>query len=644
MNNHNTPPNARKQRARDAVANHTPTGSWQAMEEDARHHIARRHIAENSAETPEATKDQHHRQELFIKRARAENDRAEYELFGSRGHTYHDPETGEVIADAQNPTIGLIERMRTELTYGQGEAERNAYADAYESRIMSLVNDDGLELAQAQLIADFEQKDAAKRGKLIAERINNGESDAVKAAQQVDAQLARLAQKRQEVIVNGGALTVDDYTKLWKGKDLYADSNTQPEPPTPEQQRQAEDERTRVEVIGVELEKSRQRLAEARRDYEEQRVYMFGIGRKKLEEKRATVDALCDEVVQLEIQHKSAAMKDRIDRLKQQGSELGLSEDEIKDNIATFIAAEAVKADYEAEDKTIEARQKGMSERSRLRKTIGKIGAWFTRGSDAWVKSVKQGGAGLVVGGATGLASGISFPISAAVGISSALLVGELSRQGQLQENAARKYDTSDECRKGYIELVKAAISGIDDTDAKIDGAYRYAYKSAAEESGERNRTIHHNTRMAMSRYAIGFYVGNGVGSVINHLSGGFESSGVHGSTGAGNEGLGGGNTGGIGTEGSSVNTGGVGGGGVESLGFDYNAPTVWDAVLDATGGDATATYNALLDAVANTPGAEWHSLGVNGMPDATSWISVNGISETAPVLQELAAHLTLPK
>ena len=125
------------------------------MEEDARHHIARRHIAENSAATPEAANDQR-RQKLFIERARIQNDRAEYELFGSRGHTYHDPETGEVIADAQNPTIGLIERMRTELTYGQGEAERNAYADAYESRIMSLINDDGLELAQAQLIADFD--------------------------------------------------------------------------------------------------------------------------------------------------------------------------------------------------------------------------------------------------------------------------------------------------------------------------------------------------------------------------------------------------------------------------------------------------------------------------------------------------------
>ncbi len=168
------------------------------------------------AEDAETTR----RQEAFSDRLPAENSLAEYELFGSGNSTIRNPETGEVMADPSNPKVGLLEQMRTDRRYGKTEDDRNAYADAYEARLEGLTKDEGLELAQAKLILDLEEGDVQKRGKLIGAEITNGKT-AQEAEAHVDAQLARLGQKRKELILDGGALTKEDYDTLRTGGELY---------------------------------------------------------------------------------------------------------------------------------------------------------------------------------------------------------------------------------------------------------------------------------------------------------------------------------------------------------------------------------------------------------------------------------------
>ncbi len=209
-----SPMGERREKAQAAMDSHTSSGGMAAMEAAAARDLEVNAVAR--AEDAETTR----RQEAFSDRLPAENSLAEYELFGSGNSTIRNPETGEVMADPSNPKVGLLEQMRTDRRYGKTEDDRNAYADAYEARLEGLTKDEGLELAQAKLILDLEEGDVQKRGKLIGAEITNGKT-AQEAEAHVDAQLARLGQKRKELILDGGALTKEDYDTLRTGGELY---------------------------------------------------------------------------------------------------------------------------------------------------------------------------------------------------------------------------------------------------------------------------------------------------------------------------------------------------------------------------------------------------------------------------------------
>ena len=615
------------------MENHTPKGSWQAMEEAAERDLAKG-VAEKAEEQREGF-----RQEVFAKRSIAENDRAEYELFGSRGRTFYDPKTGEKIADANNPTMGLIEQMRIDLSYGRTEAERVAYADAYESRIMGLV-DDGLELAQARLIADFELKDMAKRGKLIRERISNGEPDSLKAARQVDAQLARLATQRQKAIVEGGALTMEDYDKLRKGQDLYGDVNT---PPSTNEEEQKQSEK-KTEVLKQAVESSRRRLVEAKNNLEQQRGGLFH--RKAMKTAREALDDANEEMVKTEALYLAESMKSDVEEVKRLSAEAGEDAETTHQRIAALVASEVVNSLYETGNKTSESLQEDQKERSWVERMGAKIGSWFSKGKEGG-KWAKQGGTGLALGAAV-IVTGTAWPITTAVSLGTGFLMGEYVRQGQLEENA-KSERMSEELRNDMKEYLGKSLASAKDLDEQIKNGLDYVGHQSSADSVERNAKINKEKKLAMARYAIGFGIGGALAGIHSVFSG---HNAVSGNT------LGDSLRGSVDKVMDKVPTPASGanvidiahrvastaveqvGGQIDIAQIMGSAATPWDAFMQLTGGDPSTTATKLIEAVTNTPGAQWHSLGMNGLPDASSWISVNGVSATPQVVGDLIQNV----
>jgi flagellar biosynthesis GTPase FlhF len=134
----------------DALAQYEQTQreAAQAREETRRNDEQAREQAQRDAQAA-------HQQEVAARseNLRELNDAAQLRVFGSHGSTFHDPETGAVIATPDKPIRGKIEDMRHSPRYGKTEDDRKAAASDYESTIHSFMND-GLELTQAELLAE----------------------------------------------------------------------------------------------------------------------------------------------------------------------------------------------------------------------------------------------------------------------------------------------------------------------------------------------------------------------------------------------------------------------------------------------------------------------------------------------------------
>ncbi len=137
------------------------------------------------------------------------NDAAELHIYGSRGRTYTDPETGAVIADAAHPMLGRIEEIRQNRRYGTTEAERNAVADGYESDVNALLGE-GFELTQAAFIMDLSEQDLAAKNQLVANFLTQGLSP-TEANDKAERLYALKDQKRKKIIKEVGLNTREEY-------------------------------------------------------------------------------------------------------------------------------------------------------------------------------------------------------------------------------------------------------------------------------------------------------------------------------------------------------------------------------------------------------------------------------------------------
>ncbi len=177
------------------------------------------------------------------------NDKAELEVYGSRGRTYTDPETGAVIADADHPIKGKLEEIRSNRRFGTTEKERNDAADKYEAELNGLIGDD-FELTQAKLIMDFREVDFTEKHKLTAQFMDEGMS-AVDANERAEALYAKKDSKRLEIIKDNGLMSAEEY-KAYVSKRNAAGSGKKPKPPIPPEYEYDTDE-IREKLKGLKL-------------------------------------------------------------------------------------------------------------------------------------------------------------------------------------------------------------------------------------------------------------------------------------------------------------------------------------------------------------------------------------------------------
>lgn len=144
------------------------------------------------------------------------NDKAELEIYGSKNHTYLDPESGAVIASPDRPSTGKLADIRSNPAYGKTQEERDTFASVYEQEIDHLLSA-GFELCQAKLVQDLREKDWPKLNELAGKFMSEG-MDAKDAQIKAQRFYDKMDEKRRQLIKEKGAFTLDEYKLLRAGR------------------------------------------------------------------------------------------------------------------------------------------------------------------------------------------------------------------------------------------------------------------------------------------------------------------------------------------------------------------------------------------------------------------------------------------
>lgn len=151
------------------------------------------------------------------------NDRAELAIFGTIWGRVIDPETGKPVIDDRAPIVGKlaeISQKETLESHMAGHAvPKHSQAEKYKNEVLGLQND-GLELCQAFMVMSLREAEKIHKAKLIDHYINNGFSEAT-AVKKANLVYAKKDKKRLDLVKNGGAFTIQDYSLLAAGRDPY---------------------------------------------------------------------------------------------------------------------------------------------------------------------------------------------------------------------------------------------------------------------------------------------------------------------------------------------------------------------------------------------------------------------------------------
>ncbi len=164
--------------------------------------------------------------EVFEKGSKGVRDTApkkHKDVKGKASYTVIDPSTGEVIGSPERPLKGKLDEIRNNPIYGKTMAERKKAAKAYEEDLLSLVEDEGLELSQAKLIMDLREKDREKQIQLAA-KLEIGGTSRSEAAKKAKKVYKDKDSERLDIIKTEGAFTEVEYAYVRQGGDLYSNN------------------------------------------------------------------------------------------------------------------------------------------------------------------------------------------------------------------------------------------------------------------------------------------------------------------------------------------------------------------------------------------------------------------------------------
>ena len=376
-------------------------------------------------------------------------------------------------------------------------------------------------------------------------------------------------------------------------------------------------EKTEDDEAAVSLKVARERFAKASIAVES---HFFK--RKKRQEE---LDAATEELKKSELEYMRLKFADKIEAAKQ--------DPEKQAELAAEMGQAAFASMRETSRTTTDKYDNMLDDRGKLKKAAAKVGKWFNKGGKI-AQWLKLGGAGFVVGTATGTFAGIAgWPITTAVGIVTKLGVAGATKQAVLEEHRGEDRIAADDRLETIDPSFEKAVANMKIDDV-MERAVNVSVDNLKDVSIERRDALRKKVISSSGKYAVGFVLGGVVGSFINdwwansaHATGPESSADTPAQSGGEQTPQSGGA--------SSVDNP------VDKIVNNINPDTSnfnsydypWDWAAEKFG-DANAMdqLHSLADkAMANGHTVEWFN-----NPDGTAWMKIDGSSATADVLKVL--------
>ena len=346
-------------------------------------------------------------------------------------------------------------------------------------------------------------------------------------------------------------------------------------------------------------------------------------GKKK---RQAELEAAAKQLKQCELEYMRLKFADKIEAAKQ--------DPEKQTELAAEMAQAAFASMQETSRMTTDKYDSMLDDRGKFKKAAAKVGKWFNKGGKI-AQWLKLGGAGLVVGTATGTFAGIAgWPITTAVGIVTKLGVAGATKQAVLEERRGEDRIAADDRLETIDPSFEKAVANMKIGDV-MERAVNVSVGNLKDVSIERRDALRKKVISSSGKYAVGFVLGGVVGSFIND----WWANSAHAT----------------GPEGNADTTPQSGGeqtpqsGGassadnpaakaiVDNINPDtsnfnsYDYPWDWAAEKFGNANAIDQLHNLADKAMANGHTVEWFN-----NPDGSVWMKVDGSSATADVLKVL--------
>ena len=370
------------------------------------------------------------------------------------------------------------------------------------------------------------------------------------------------------------------------------------------------------------LKVARERFAKASIAVESHFFKKFFGGKKR----QAELEAATEQLKQCELEYMRLKFADKIEAAKQ--------DPEKQTELAAEMAQAAFASMQETSRMTTDKYDSMLDDRGKFKKAAAKVGKWFNKGGKI-AQWLKLGGAGLVVGTATGTFAGIAgWPITTAVGIVTKLGVAGATKQAVLEERRGEDRIAADDRLETIDPSFEKAVANMKIGDV-MERAVNVSVGNLKDVSIERRDALRKKVISSSGKYAVGFVLGGVVGSFIND----WWANSAHAT----------------GPEGNADTTPQSGGeqtpqsGGassadnpaakaiVDNINPDtsnfnsYDYPWDWAAEKFGNANAIDQLHNLADKAMANGHTVEWFN-----NPDGSVWMKVDGSSATADVLKVL--------
>ena len=266
------------------------------------------------------------------------------------------------------------------------------------------------------------------------------------------------------------------------------------------------------------LKIARSRFAKASVAVESHFFKKFFGGKKR----QAELEAATEQLKQCELEYMSLKFADKIEAAKQ--------DPEKQAELAAEMAQAAFASMQETSRTTTDKYDSMLDDRGKFKKAVAKVGKWFNKGGKI-AQWLKLGGAGFVVGTATGTFAGIAgWPITTAVGVVTKLGVAGATKQAVLEEHRGEDRIDADASLGTIDPSFKDTVAKM-----KIDDVMEHAVNVSVDNlkdvSIERQDDLRKRMRRAMGRFGIGFALGGFAGKFIGDWANSAHATGPESNT-----------------------------------------------------------------------------------------------------------------